>query len=130
MAITFNDTFLPTGKATYIIRHVFHNWSDEEVVHILKHVRTAMLTGTTRDPPIQPKLILCDTLLHPGSNRFVRAASMQIMAMSNGWTRTETDMIQLLDVAGFSYLRTHRMRADDSIIEAAPTVGVSTSAGA
>jgi hypothetical protein len=120
MATAFSDTSLPAGKPTYIIRHVFHNWSDEEVVHILKHVRTAMLTNAARDPIIQPKLILCDTLLHSGSNRFVRAASMQIMAMSSGWTRTETDMIQLLEAAGFSHLRTHRMRADDSVIEATP----------
>lgn len=127
MATAFGDTSIPAGKATYIIRHVFHNWSDEEVIHILKHVRTAMLTNATHDPVIQPKLILCDALLLPKSNRFIRAASMQIMAMSNGWTRTETDMIQLLGAAGFSYLRTHRMRADDSIIEATPFVDVSTS---
>lgn len=118
MASTFERTRLPAGKATYVIRHVLHNWSDEEVLHILKHVRTAMSLYVANNPATRPKLILCETLLLPSSNRFIRAASMQIMSMSNGWTRTEFDMIRLLEAAGFLFVKTHRMRADNSIVEA------------
>ncbi|KAF9446748.1 S-adenosyl-L-methionine-dependent methyltransferase [Macrolepiota fuliginosa MF-IS2] len=118
MAPTFEGSSIPAGKATYIIRHVLHNWSDDGVLHILKQVRHAMSLHVTDGSAVQPKLILCETLLLPTSNRFVRAASMQILSMSNGWTRTEADMIQLLDTAGFIAVKTHRMRADDSIVEA------------
>jgi hypothetical protein len=44
---------------------------------------------------------------------------MQIMAMSSGWTRTEAEMIRLLEATGFLYIKTHRMRTDDTIVEAA-----------
>ncbi|KAF5359577.1 hypothetical protein D9756_003163 [Leucocoprinus leucothites] len=118
MAPKFEDTLIPAGKPTYIIRHVLHNWSDEEVVHILGHVRTAMSSNFAANRTVQPKLLLCETLLLPDSNRWVRAASMQIMAMSSGWTRTEADMIRLLEAAGFLYIKSHRMRADDTIVEA------------
>lgn len=118
MATTFEETSLPGGKATYVIRHVLHNWSDEDVLHILGHVRTAMSLHIVENPSATPKLILCETLLLPNSNRFIRAASMQIMAMSTGWTRTETDLIRLLEVAGFTFIKSHRMRADDTIVEA------------
>ncbi|KAF9445422.1 S-adenosyl-L-methionine-dependent methyltransferase [Macrolepiota fuliginosa MF-IS2] len=118
MASTYECTAIPLGKATYIIRHVLHNWSDEEVLHILKQVRHAMSLYVADGSAVQPKLILCETLLLPTSNRFVRAASMQILSMSNGWTRTEADMVRLLEAAGFVAIKTHRMRADDSIVEA------------
>ncbi|XP_006459129.1 hypothetical protein AGABI2DRAFT_134649 [Agaricus bisporus var. bisporus H97] len=118
MATTFEETSIPAGKSTYIIRHVLHNWSDQEVLRILGHVRTAMSLYVVENPSIQPKLILCETIVSLNSNRFVRASSMQIMAMSNGWLRTDADLIRLLEEAGFSFLRFHRMRADDSIIEA------------
>lgn len=118
MATDFEDTSLPVGKPTYIIRHVLHDWSDEEVLHILKHVRTAMTSNLGSNLGSKPKLLLCEMLLHPDSHRFIRTTSMQLLSLNGGLTRTMAEMIKLLEMAGFSVVNSHKMRAADTIIEA------------
>ncbi|KAJ3569699.1 hypothetical protein NP233_g4876 [Leucocoprinus birnbaumii] len=118
MATTFEGTSLPVGMPTYIIRHVLHDWSDQEVLHILKHVRTAMTANLGGNVDFKPKLLLCEMLLHSDSHRFIRTTSMQLLSLNGGLTRTEGEMIKLLEMAGFSAVRSHKMRAADTIIEA------------
>lgn len=118
MAPVFQETALPVGKPTYIIRHVLHDWSDEDVLHILNHVHTAMSVPSASNSGGHPKLILCEMLLRDDSHRFIRTTSMQLLALNGGLTRTETEMVQLVERAGFSVIKSHRMRAVDTIIEA------------
>lgn len=75
------------------------------------------MTADARSNP-RPKLILCEMLLHPDSHRFIRTTSMQLLSLNGGLTRTEAEMVELLEVAGFSVVKTHKMRAADTIIEA------------
>ena len=72
------------------------------------------------DSKIRPKLILCEMLLRDSSPRFVRTTSMQILALNNGITRTEPDMVRLVERSGFKVENVHYMRAVDSIVEAVP----------
>jgi len=112
MAPCFTDTQIPQGKPTYIIRHVLHDWSDDEAVHILSNVRQAM--------PDQKmsRLLLVEMLLRPESSRFVRLTSMQTLALNNGITRTQEEMEALLLRAGLKVACVTHMRAADSVIEA------------
>jgi hypothetical protein len=109
MAPTLEESNIPAGKPTYIIRHVLHDWADEDVLAILRGVRRAM--------PVDGKLLLVEMLLHPDSSRLVRTTSMQILALNNGMTRTQEAMEKLLHLAGFRVLRVTKMRAVDSVIE-------------
>ncbi len=118
MASAFQETALPVGTPTYVIRPVLHDWSDEDVLHILKHVHTAMSMCPISDSGGRSKLILCEMLLRADSHRFTRTTSMQLLALNSGLTRTETEMIRLVERAGFSVIKSHRMRAVDTIIEA------------
>lgn len=59
-------------------------------------------------------------LLQERSGRFAYATSMQVLALNNGSIRTEKEMVALLEEAGFAVIKTHNMRAVDSIIEAIP----------
>ncbi|KZW02262.1 S-adenosyl-L-methionine-dependent methyltransferase [Exidia glandulosa HHB12029] len=113
LAPDVDATGIPKGRPTYLIRHVLHDWTDSEVVHILKNVRDAMAAaedGAT--------LLVCEMLLREDSSRFVRTTSMQLLALNNGITRTQDAMIALLEQAGLEVKRVHHMRAVDSIIEA------------
>jgi hypothetical protein len=69
---------------------------------------------------ISPKLLLCEMLLRGTSPRFVRTTSMQLLALNNGVTRTETEMVTLVEKSGFRVKQIHQMRAVDSIVEAIP----------
>ena len=129
LAPTLAATQLPLGQQTYLIRHVLHDWTDAEVVSILRTVRAAMLASETADgadPDVQsvqrrkPKLLLCEMLLQEHSGRLVYTTSMQLMALNNGKTRTEGEMLALLESAGFEVTNVHVMPAADSIIEATP----------
>jgi hypothetical protein len=112
MAQSFADTQIPKGYPTYIIRHVLHDWSDNEAVQIMKNVRQAMKgQGMSR-------LLLVEMLLRPDSSRFVRLASMQGLSLNNGITRTQLEMEELLLRAGLKVARVTHMRSADSVIEA------------
>ncbi|KAI0659135.1 S-adenosyl-L-methionine-dependent methyltransferase [Cubamyces menziesii] len=117
LAPTLEATQLPRGEPTYLIRHVLHDWTDQEVVTILKNVRAAMVS-----PPLPPisRLLLCEMLLREDSGRFAYTTSIQVLALNNGIIRTEKEMHALLAQAGFRVVTTHTMRAVDTIIEAVP----------
>ena len=109
MAPSLEESNIPTGKPTYMIRHVLHDWADDDVVSILRMVRRAM--------PSHGRLLLVEMLLHAESSRLVRTSSMQILALNNGMTRTREEMENLLLLAGFKVQRVTNMRAVDSVIE-------------
>ena len=119
LAPTLEETGIPCAQPTYLIRHVLHDWTDAQVVSILQNVRGAMLSGKTTTTR-QPKLLVCEMLLQPNSSRFVHLTSMQLLALNNGATRTEDEMVALVKRAGFEVVNVHAMRAVDSIIEAVP----------
>lgn len=119
LAPTVEETGIPRAQPTYLIRHVLHDWTDEQVVSILQNVRAAMLAGRAGGGPA-PKLLVCEMLLQANSSRFVHLTSMQLLALNNGATRTEAEMVALVKRAGFSIVNVHAMRAVDSIIEAVP----------
>jgi len=123
LAPTLEGTGLPRGQPTYLIRHVLHDWTDDEAVGMLSNVRTAMLAsdaGTRKAHGRAPTLLLCEMLLQKRSGRFVYTTSIQALALNNGKTRTEGEMVGLLERAGFKVVKVHAMRAVDSIIEAIP----------
>jgi hypothetical protein len=112
MAPSLTDTQIPPGNPTYIIRHVLHDWRDDEAVHILSNVRQAMQGQK------MSRLLLVEMLLRSDSSRFVRLTSMQSLALNNGITRTQEEMEALLLQAGLKIARVTHMRAVDTVIEA------------
>ncbi|KAF8079201.1 S-adenosyl-L-methionine-dependent methyltransferase [Lyophyllum atratum] len=116
LATSLDQSRIPCGQPTYLIRHVLHDWTDDQVLTILTNVRQAMVASPGPDP--NAKLIVCEMLLRDSSSRFVRTTSMQLMALNNGVTRTEAQMVKLVEKSGFKISRIHHMRAVDSIIEA------------
>ncbi|OJT07762.1 O-demethylpuromycin-O-methyltransferase [Trametes pubescens] len=134
LAPTLAETRLPCGQPTYLIRHVLHDWTDEQVIAILRNVRAAMLAPPPTEPPTSdhgilpghrapggaPKLLLCEMLLQERSGRFAYTTSLQVLALNNGIIRTEAEIVGLLERAGFRVVVAHVMRAVDTIIEAVP----------
>lgn len=111
----FNDTnpattTMPKEAPTYLIRHVLHDWNDEEVVSILSNVGKSMGAGS--------KLLICEIILHEFSTRFARTSSVQALAMLGGVERTLKQYTALLEKAGFKVDRFVEMPAIDGIIEA------------
>jgi|ERR1700729_260862 hypothetical protein len=111
MAPSFADTQIPQGKPTYIIRHVLHDWADDDAVHILSNVRQAMLQHKSG------RLLLVEMLLRSDSSRFVHMTSMLLLGLG-GATRTQAEVEALIVRAGLKVACVTHMRAVDSVIEA------------
>ncbi|KAG5643503.1 hypothetical protein DXG03_000744 [Asterophora parasitica] len=45
LAPSLDETYIPRGQPTYLIRHVLHDWTDEQVISILRNVRAAMVAS-------------------------------------------------------------------------------------
>jgi len=118
MASTLAESKLPQGKPTYVIRHVLHDWDDAQAVSILRIVRQAMLSSPSSSTEPLPRLIVVEMQIQPTSSRFVRALSMNTLALNNGITRTQEEMERLVTDAGFKVEQVTHMRALDSVIEA------------
>jgi hypothetical protein len=108
---------LPQNAPTYVIRHVLWDWSDAEVVSILRNVRAAM-DADGRAKAAGRTLLLCEMLLARRPRQYARQTSMQLLVLNNGFIRTEAHMGRLLQEAGFAPGAVHHMRAIDSIISA------------
>ncbi|KAG5730173.1 O-demethylpuromycin-O-methyltransferase [Termitomyces sp. T112] len=117
------DSKLPTvagGAGTYVIRHVLHDWSDEQVVKILRNVRSAMLEVTT--PGVTPKLVVVEMMLTETSSRFTRTTSLQLLSLNGGITRTEVQFVRLFQESGFKVDAVKEVRGVDLVIELTPNL--------
>lgn len=113
VAIEAGDFFetVPTGGDAYVLSHVIHDWSEEQCLTILGHVRKAM----------QPdgRLLLVEMVLpagdtpHPG-----KVLDMVMLVLPGGQERTEEEYRQLLAKAGFRLTQVIPTSSDVSIVEA------------
>ncbi|KAH0579459.1 hypothetical protein H2248_002319 [Termitomyces sp. 'cryptogamus'] len=126
------------GEGTYVIRHVLHDWSDEQVIKILQNVRNAMLESTA--PGLTPKLLVVEMMLTETSSRFTRTTSLQLLSLNGGITRTEgtkalfilqynvmiyycaVQFARLFEESGFRVRAVKEVRGVDQVIELTPNL--------
>ena len=105
---------LPSGGDTYLLRHIIHDWDDEEAGRILENCRKVM--------PDAARLLIVESVIPPGNEPFVgKILDLNMLVLSGGQERTLAQFEDLLQKAGFKLskvLPTSVMRL--SIIEAAP----------
>jgi demethylsterigmatocystin 6-O-methyltransferase len=112
------DFFTPQpirGAKFYYLRHVLHDWPDEDCIRILKNIVPAMGPES---------LILLDEVVLPETKVPWQVSSMHLlmMALHGGMERTREDWESLVDRAGLEVA--HIIKYDDvkfhSIVAAVP----------
>jgi O-methyltransferase domain/Dimerisation domain len=103
---------VPAGGNAYLLKHIIHDWGDEDALKILQNCRQAI--------DQDGKLLLVEQVIPEGN---VTSASKfldinMLVMCSGGKERTETEYQQLLAKAGFSLVRVIPTNSDVSIIEA------------
>jgi SAM-dependent methyltransferase len=93
---------VPAGGDTYILRLILHDWDDADAARILKTCRRAMAPGT--------HLLVIDHLLPVRADtspeaRIPLTMDMHMHVLFGARERSEHDMRNLLDAAGFSVER-------------------------
>jgi hypothetical protein len=95
------------------MRHVLHDWRDEDAVTILRNCRTAMREGGR---------VLVVEIVVPAGNDPSFAKWMDLMMITyGGKERSEKQYRQLFSEAGFTLTRVVPTRAVVSVIEAVPS---------
>jgi hypothetical protein len=103
---------VPSADA-YVLRHIIHDWSDEQAASILKNCRKAMTKGG--------KILIVESVIPEGNDPCFGKWLDLMMLVIGGKERTETQYRDLLKDAGLKLNRIIPTAAEISIVEAVAT---------
>lgn len=104
---------IPSGGDIYVMRHIIHDWNDEQSTTILKHCRAAM-SPTAR-------LLIAEFVIPPGNGPFVgKWFDLAMLVGPGGQERTAAEYELLLSQAGLRMSRIIPTAGEISFVEAVP----------
>ena len=102
---------VPVGGDAYILKHIIHDWSDDECVTILQHCYKAM--ASNGKVLIAEMMLPAPNIPFPGKN-----LDLEMLLFMTGQERTADEYRALLDRAGFELTRIVPTPSPYSVIEA------------
>jgi hypothetical protein len=100
----------PSGGDAYMMKHIIHDWNDEECVTILKNCRKGITEGG--------KLLVIEMVVPPGNEPSLsKLLDLQMLAVLPGCERTEEEYSTLFSAAGFKLTRIVPTMSPYSVIE-------------
>ncbi|MEN6541080.1 methyltransferase [Parvibaculum sp.] len=104
---------VPGGADAYVMKHIIHDWSDEESILIMKNIRAKI--------PATGKLLLIEHVIPaPGVAHFSKFLDLEMLVATTGRERTEPEYAALMAKAGFRLERIVPTIGLASVIEASP----------
>ena len=101
---------VPEGGDAYLLRHIIHDWTDEQALVILENCARAMRPGA--------KLLLIEAVIPPGNEPFAaKFLDLTMMLIPGGRERTAGEYARLLDQAGFDLARIVPTTTEISVLE-------------
>ena len=102
---------IPGGADVYFLKHIIHDWDDDDCLRILRTCKAAM--------PDRAKLLVCEKIVPPGNEAsFAKIMDMVMLVLTDGGReRTEMEFRDLFSRAGLRLARVLPTRADNSILE-------------
>ncbi len=97
----------------YVLRHIIHDWDDDDSRRILRNVRAAMPAGA--------RLLVIEHVLAPGdAPSYGKLVDLNMLIMPGGLERTEDEFRRLYESAGFRLTRVVPSYGDICVIEGLP----------
>ena len=104
---------IPAGADAIIMKHIIHDWNDEQALTILKNCHQA-LSGKPK-----AKVILLDAVLpHGNEPHFGKILDLEMLMLPGGRERTEEEFRTLFAKAGFQLTRIVPNKSPLSVVEA------------
>ena len=102
---------VPSGGDAYLLKHIIHDWGDEQAIAILKNCHHAM--------PEQGKLLVVEMVIPSGNEPFFgKLLDLQVLVnYQGGCERTEAEYQALFETAGFSLTKIVPTASPLSVIE-------------
>jgi hypothetical protein len=104
---------IPAGGDAYVLKHIIHDWPDDEAVRILRNLRAASDAHTT--------VLLVETVIPEHDREFIgKWADLEMLLGANGRERTAAEYRALLERAGLRMTRVVPTVSPFSLVEAKP----------
>ncbi len=104
---------IPAGADAYLLRHIIHDWTDEQSIQILGHCRKAI--------PANGKLLIVDSVIPAGNAPSpTKDMDMIMLTFPGGQERTEAQFQSLLKASGFELKSLTPTTSMVSVVEAKP----------
>jgi len=100
---------VPPGADAIMMKHIIHDWSDEQALTILKCCHRALPQGG--------KLLVIDSVIQPDNDPSPGKMLDIQMLLIGGRERTEEEFRSLLDAAGFDLIRIVPTTSAVSVVE-------------
>lgn len=106
----FEPGQIPAGADAILMRHIIHDWNDEQSLTILRNVHAALLPGG--------KVLLVESVIPPGNSPFfTKFLDLTMMLIPGGKERTAAEYRDLYEKAGFDLTRIVATSSEISVIE-------------
>ncbi len=104
---------VPSGADAYLMRHIIHDWNDEQSIAILQNVKKVIAKDG--------RLLLVEGVIPPGNDpNFGKLLDLTMLVLPGGKERTEDEYRTLLKAGGFQLTRIVPTNAEVSVIEGKP----------
>jgi hypothetical protein len=104
---------VPAGADAYLMRHIIHDWTDEQSLVILKNIRKVIGSGG--------KLLVIEGVVPKGNGpSFSKLLDLNMMVMPGGKERTEAEYRELFAAGGFRLERIVPTESDIQVLESVP----------
>lgn len=104
---------VPKGGDAYVLKRVIHDWNDEISIGILRRCRDAVADGG--------RVLVVDAVVPAGNSPHpVKDSDILMMALLGGMERSELELRQLFDSAGWNLKRVVATASSMSIVEGEP----------
>ncbi len=100
---------VPPGGDAYLMRHIIHDWNDDQCRQILDNCRKVM--GKAR-------LLLVESIIPPGNDPFMgKFLDLNMLVIPGGKERTESEYRTLFEASGLRLSRVVRTAMEVSVLE-------------
>ncbi len=104
---------VPAGADAYLMRHIIHDWTDEQSIRILSNCRKVI--------PAHGRVLLVEFAVAGGNQASLgKDADMIMMAFPGGMERTEAEYQDLFEQSGFRLSKLTRTKSAVSVVEGRP----------
>ncbi len=101
---------VPAGADAYLMRHIIHDWNDDQCRTILRNIHTVL--------PEHGKLLVIESVIPPGNDPFGgKLLDLVMLLIPGGKERTAEEYTELFASAGFSLSRIVPTAGEISVIE-------------
>lgn len=104
---------IPPGVDAYLLRHIIHDWDDDQATLILRNIREVMRNDS--------RVLIVETIVPRGNDpAFVKLLDLNMLVLPGGLERTEDQYRNLLASAGLTLNRIVPTSGGVDVIEGRP----------